>query len=103
MASVSRAGMSSRRADAAPDIALLHVRFARTRGTSLITIRAAGAQSFPRKYREILSSNGSLQARFTRQRSNYCRFTKPAKSHGARLNSWISPRIVGHLARPGFC
>jgi hypothetical protein len=49
MASVSRAGMSSRRADAAPDQSSDSVRFARTRRTKLITTRATAAQCFREK------------------------------------------------------
>src|SRR5579863_1082659 len=44
MASVSLAGMSSRRADAAPDIVKSYVRSARTRRANLITIHALAAQ-----------------------------------------------------------
>jgi hypothetical protein len=44
MASVSRAGMSSRRADAAPDDLQHFIRNARTRRTIVITTHALAAQ-----------------------------------------------------------
>ncbi|PYU67506.1 MAG: hypothetical protein DMG49_18570 [Acidobacteria bacterium] len=51
MASVSRAGMSSRRADAAPDKLQHSVRNARTRRSIVITTRALFVQYFRGEFR----------------------------------------------------
>src|SRR3989442_10974445 len=64
MASVSRAGMSSRRADAAPDTLQHSVRNARTRRAIVNTIGALIAQCSRERFREKIASRTARTLKF---------------------------------------